>query len=222
MLGLRFDFSKCIHMCGHLLTRRRIMQHNSPLLPAFVCLSHNLLSPYRLCKVPATEIMLLHTTYWKNNWVNYTIFINFYMPKYFKMKQIYALFFCKIKIKFSVLVDWMKAPAIRRRKKKPTKKTRSGCPVGKFAINKKYRNLWSWKRNLSTCWNERLAQLCWDLNFWTPTIHPSIHPYCRAQQADSFFFSSFKANFHTFFFQLSDIMLYNVITIRVIYLIQLY
>ncbi len=36
-------------MCGHLLTRRRIMQHNSPHLPAFVCLSHELLSPYRLC-----------------------------------------------------------------------------------------------------------------------------------------------------------------------------
>ncbi len=123
MLGFRFDFSKCIHMCGHLLTRRRIMQHNSPLLPAFVCLSHNLLSPYRLCKVPATEIMLLHTTYWKNNWVNYTIFINFYMPKYFKMKQIYALFFCKNKIKSYVLVDWMKASATRRSKTKPTKKT---------------------------------------------------------------------------------------------------
>ncbi len=37
-------------MCGHLLTRRRIMQHNSSHLPAFVCLSHELLSPYRLCK----------------------------------------------------------------------------------------------------------------------------------------------------------------------------
>lgn len=95
------------------------------------------------------------------------------------MKKIYALFFCKNKIKFYVLVDWMKASAISRSKTKPTKKTSSGCAVGKSRHKQKILELVVLKE-------EPIHVLKWEacpallgpefLYSHHPPFHPSIYP----------------------------------------------